>query len=199
MLPIFTICFIIFLIILNYKIHKSNKTLKDYEDNFWERERQANLTRRKDISNLDYIIIPEDLFPMNLNSNIENEIASLRGKKMLNLTGLSNTELKFEYGIQNLEELSACDDYFTEFARLLPLYANELTEEGQTEAAKKILEFGIQYKVDSKTAFTQLAQLYVETGETNKIQHLIQIASELNSLMKNPIISSLQEIQNTNL
>lgn len=197
MFPIFTICFIIFLIVLNYQIHKSNNAQEQQQEKFWERERQANLTRRKDISNLDYITIPEDLFPLNLHTDAENELAALCNRKMLNLTGISNTDLKMEYGVQNLEELSAYDDNFTQLVRLLPIYANELLEQGQTADAQRILEFGIQHKADSKAIFTLLAQIYSDAGEPMKIQHLITVAGELDSLMQNSIIAALLEIQNT--
>ena len=196
MFPIFTICFVIFLIILNYRIRKSNGKQQNTEDSFWEREREANLTRRKDISNLDYITIPEDLLPMNLDTEAEKELGTLREQKMLNLTGLSNTDLKMQYGVQNLEELSQYDDNFTKFVRYLPDYADELIANDQITQAKRLLEFGIEHKADSKAAFVLLANLYKRLGQEDRIQHLILIAGELNSLSQLPIISALQEIQN---
>ena len=193
MFPIFTICFIIFLLIWNYKIRKSNSQQQNLEDSFWEREREANLARRKDISNLDYIILPENLLPANPQTPTEMEFASLQGQKMLNLTGLSNTDLKMEYGVQNLEELSAYDETFTKFVRLLPEYAGELISSDKLSEAKKLLEFGIEHKADSKAAFLQLAEIYKKLGQDDQIQHLILVAGEINSLSKLPIISALQE------
>lgn len=196
MFPIFTICFGIFLVVLNYRIRKGYTHQNEVENEFWERERQANLTRRQDISNLDYINIPEDLFPMNLHTDTENEIASLRNVKLLNLTGLSNTDLKLQYGVQNLEELSEYDDNFTKFVRLLPNYVDELLAAEQWDDAKRLLEFAVKHKADSKAIFCQLARIYKEDCQEDKIQHLILIAGELNSLSQLPIISALQELQN---
>lgn len=193
MFPIFTICFIIFLLIWNYKIRKSNSQQQNLEDSFWEREREANLARRKDISNLDYIILPENLLPANPETPTEMEFASLQGQKMLNLTGLSNTDLKMEYGVQNLEELSAYDETFTKFVRLLPEYAGELISNDKLSDAKNLLEFGVEHKADSKAAFLQLAEIYRRLGQDDQIQHLILVAGEINSLSKLPIISALQE------
>ena len=193
MFPIFTICFIIFLLIWNYKIRKSNSQQQNLEDSFWEREREANLARRKDISNLDYIILPENLLPANPETPTEMEFASLQGQKMLNLTGLSNTDLKMEYGVQNLEELSTYDETFTKFVRLLPEYAGELISNDKLSDAKNLLEFGVEHKADSKAAFLQLAEIYRRLGQDDQIQHLILVAGEINSLSKLPIISALQE------
>ena len=112
---------------------------------------------------------------------------------MLNLTGLSNTDLKMEYGVQNLEELSAYDETFTKFVRLLPEYAGELISNDKLSDAKKLLEFGVEHKADSKAAFLQLAEIYKKLGQDDQIQHLILVAGEINSLSKLPIISALQE------
>lgn len=197
MFPIFTICFIIFLLVLNYRIRKSNSKQQNLEDSFWEREREANLARRKDISNLDYITIPGNLFPTNPETATEIEFASLQGQKMLNLTGLSNTDLKMEYGVQNLEELSAYDEMFTKFVQLLPKYAGELIANDKLSEAKRLLEFGVEHKADSKAAFVQLAEIYKKLGQDDKIQHLILVAGEINSLSRLPIISALQEFLNS--
>ena len=196
MIPIFTILFIGFILVLQFQIRKSDAQQDEVDQRFWERERQANTIRKKDISNLDYITIPEDLFPMNLATDTENSLAALRGKKMLNLTGKTNTDLKLLYGVSNLEELSEYDDNFTLFVRLVPDYANQLQNDGQIEQARRLLEFAVEKQADSKNIFTQLAQLYAAAGEGDKIQSLIAAASELESLSKLPIISSLQDIQN---
>lgn len=196
MIPIFTILFIGFIIVLQLQIRKSDSQQEEIDQRFWERERKANAIRKKDISNLDYITIPEDLFPMNLATDTENSLAALRGKKMLNLTGKTNTDLKLLYGVSNLEELSEYDDNFTLFVRLVPDYANQLQNDGQIEQARRLLEFAVEKQADSKNIFTQLAQLYAAAGERDKIQSLIAAASELESLSKLPIISSLQDIQN---
>ena len=131
-----------------------------------------------------------------MRTEAEKELGTLCEQKMLNLTGLSNTDLKMQYGVQNLEELSQYDDNFTKFVRLLPDYADELIANDQITEAKRLLEFGIEHKADSKAAFILLAKLYKRLGQEDKIQHLILVAGELNSLSQLPIISALQEIQN---
>ena len=58
MIPVFTICMVVFVIVLKININK-NKIAKDTaSSDFWEREHEANFARRQDISGLDYISIP---------------------------------------------------------------------------------------------------------------------------------------------
>lgn len=197
-IPILTILILLFVGVFTYRIRKTNNDQDELIEQFRENELKANSTRKQDISNLSYITIPSDLFPWDIHSDVENSLASLKKVKMLNLTGITNTELKLKYGVSNLEELAACDDAFTEFVRLLPMYARELCESGRPEIAQAALEFGIEHKADSKQIFTDLANMYREAGNTDGINHLIQIAQEINSLMREPIINSLEDILNGN-
>ena len=52
--------FIVFVIWLSYEIKKSNRSVTQQEKSFWEKERQANLTRKKSLKDLAYITIPLD-------------------------------------------------------------------------------------------------------------------------------------------
>ena len=60
---IFLAVFIIFVLILNFAIHKNNHSQENVQEQFWENERQANFTRRKDIHNLNYLTIPIEKIP----------------------------------------------------------------------------------------------------------------------------------------
>ena len=190
-IPILTICIVGFIVVFTYRLRKTSGDQREIERRFWERERKANATRRRDISNLEYINIPADLFPLNLGTETEKSLEALSQKQMLNLTGKSNTDLKLEYGLPNLEHLSECDDTFSELVRLLPEYVDELLEAGQKEDAQRILEFAVEIKADSRKIFNRLAQMYVDQGQDSRIDELIKIAQELDSLSKHVIISDL--------
>lgn len=185
---VFLASFIIFVLILNYFIRKSNHSHQNSEDSFWEREQKANFTRRQDISNLSYITIPEGIIPQNLHTEAEKKLTVLSGKKMLNLTGMTNTDLKLLYGAANLEELSDYDSNFTSFVQTVPVYARELSEAGQVSKSQALLEFAVSCHADSRDIYTQLADLYRKEGQTARIQDLIASAGELRSL-DGPVIA----------
>ena len=56
--------FIIICSILSYLRKKHTKRQEQVSDTFWEKEQQANLTKRQDISGLPYITIPLEKFPI---------------------------------------------------------------------------------------------------------------------------------------
>lgn len=82
--------FIIFIVVLQLVLKKNSKKDEEKTRQFWEREREANAVRKKDISNLNYIVIPNQLLPdKNLpDKNLTNKAVS--DKKVSNQS-LENT------------------------------------------------------------------------------------------------------------
>ena len=60
---VFLAIFIVFLLYINFLMHKNKRAQENLEKQFWDREHSANFTRKKDISNLNYLIITEDKIP----------------------------------------------------------------------------------------------------------------------------------------
>lgn len=198
MFPILAI-FIIFLLFYAYKRSQLSKQDAEKDAAFWELESKANSTRKKDIEHLDYIQIPLDSFPIGTYSSaayreLEDALLELSDKKILNLTGISNTELKLQYGASNLELLSSYDDNFTELVRILMDYAKALVDDNHIEDAVAVLEFGVRIKSDVTENYVLLAQLYKERGEAHRIRSLIETAGLLNSLSKDTIQKKLTEL-----
>ncbi|MFP3153237.1 hypothetical protein LQZ18_02175 [Lachnospiraceae bacterium ZAX-1] len=166
------------------------------------KEERANATRRQDISNLDYISIPMDVLPFGLVlddtvTNCEHQLRELSQKQILNLTGISNTDLKIMYGAANLPILTECDLNFTQFARSINQWGSRLYELGYKEEAAVVLAYGIEKQIDIKSSYVLLANIYFELGQPEKINHLIAIAGGLNSLMKDPIVKALASLCKT--
>lgn len=131
MVPVVLITFILFLAYYAYRRKQIDKVNTQKESDFWQRENDANSTRKQDITNLDYIQIPVDTFPIGAYPNegyeeTEQQLLALSEQNILNLTGISNTDLKLQYGVSNLAILSDCDERFTTLVRLLTDYAKAL-------------------------------------------------------------------------
>ena len=63
--------FIIFLSVAAYYRKRATAQQKKVTEDFWSREDQANQIRRKDISNLPYITIPLEKFPIGISDDEE--------------------------------------------------------------------------------------------------------------------------------
>ena len=188
----FLLIFIVFIVVLTYYIKKSNTNQKDVTGAFWEKEHQANAVRKKDISSLNYINIPLEKFPHKFQTSSENNFFALADKPMLNLNGISNTDLKLQYGTANLAILSEYDANFAELVTLIPQYALELLEIGETETARTLLEFGVSCKADSSKIYKLLADIYAQEGQTGLIQNLLSETATLPDYTKNIIHKELK-------
>ncbi len=187
----FLMIFIVFCILLSYYIKKSDNDQKKITEEFWEKELRANAVRKKDISKLDYITIPLEKIPEPLGTSCEKSFFSLAEKPMLNLTGISNTDLKLSYGTANLNILSEYDNNYAEMISLLPEYCLELQKAGQEDTAQMLLEFAVNKKADSRKIYSQLAAIYQKKGLNAKIDWLMTTSEVLPEITKNAIQKDL--------
>lgn len=217
--PIFTTVVIGFLAIMIYMKATTNR-FNTGDDQLIEEESRANAVRKKSLDDLDYISIPFEKLPFaqasvdensgsalpdSLSANTddvlrqdENEILRLKDSRIVNFTGISNTELKSSYGAPNLTVLTEYDQNFTALVRALDSWGGHLIERGMTGDARNVLEFAVECRTDLKSTYLNLADMYAENFEFDKLDHLIEIAGELNSLMREPILRALKEKCNIN-
>lgn len=195
---IFLGLFIFFIFLLAYFRKKSTNAQKEIEEAFWNRENEANHTRRQDISGLPYITIPLEKFPMDICDNeklkdYEHTLTTLSTRKILNLNNQTNTDLKLKYGPANLEELSEYDQNFATLCSTLVSYATALMELGYAQEAQTVLEFGISCGSDHSQNYLMLADLYLEQKNADAFRSLVEQAKALDSPMKASILKRLTE------
>ena len=191
--------FIVFCIWLGYEIHKHRNKQAKVEQEFWQKEAAANHTRRKPLDNLLYITIPFDTLPMHVMAE-DSEVADyhqtlreLATSPIVNFTGISNTDLKLQYGAPNIELLSRYDQSYTTLVRTLQSWAEVLFANEYFEESKNILEFAISTRTDISATYKLLTTIYKQNNSPEKIKDLLPIAEHLNSGMKNHILKLLKE------
>ncbi|NLL76162.1 MAG: hypothetical protein GX235_02805 [Clostridiales bacterium] len=191
--------FIIFIIWLAYELSKGRRRAEKNEYSFWEKEAEANRTRRKSLDDLKYISIPFDSLPMHVLQN-DDKIAeyhqvlyALSDSPIVNFTGISNTDLKLKYGAPNLNLLMRYDENYTSLVGTLHKWAMRLYEAGYIDEAKSILEFAVCTDTDVSGTYRLLASIYTAEGHPEKIADLLQKAEQLKSGSKDTIVRILQE------
>jgi hypothetical protein len=150
--------FVVFCLWFTYKLSKAKKKGAEQDRDFWELERKANNTRRQPLDDLEYITIPFETLPFDALADQENiadhheVLRSLSDSPIVNLSCITNTDLKLKYGAPNITILSRYDSAYTVLARTLQHWANDLYEAGLIDEARRVLEFAVQTKTDvSKT------------------------------------------------
>lgn len=183
-----------------YEAKKHTRLEQKKEDEFWEREREANSVRRKPIDHLDYIKIPKELPVDLLKDNIEmpnilKTVESLRNDKILNLTGYSNTDLKLEYGAPNLTELSRYDSNFTALVTTFQKWADLLLNEDYEKEAVGLMEYIVSIGGDIGKTYRLLGKYYLRNSMDDKFDELIKSADSLRSLNKPYILQSVKDLK----
>lgn len=167
---------------------------------FNERERRANNTLRQPLDDLTFISVPINDIPMPepaVNEKcaaLASEIKSLSDKKIVNLTGISNTDLKLTYGAANLPILTEYDQNFTSLCKALYDLGLEYRDSGYEKEAVATLNAAVNLGTDLSGNYTALAEMYAEKGLYVEIQRLISCANDIRSLTKQSTINKLQSI-----
>lgn len=187
--------------VLHHNLRKSehNKDKRSVTS-YLKNEDRANATRRKDISDLPYVVVPLDTLPLNITLNdtkkqikideYKQDFLSLSEKKMLNLIGVSNTELKESYGPANLEPLSIYDQNYSRYIRTLYLYAACIYEE-YPEKAVAMLEYALTIGTDISGTYELLGKHYLKYQQTENFKKLYDYIPIPESIIGKTIINKL--------
>lgn len=191
--------------VLNHNIRRNNSHDPDRVHSYLAREDRANATRRKDLSDLPYIQVPLDQFPFDITLNDEKKqsqiaeyekiIRNLANVRMLNLIGISNTELKEMYGPANLELLSNYDQCYAKYLRTLQLFCDTIYEE-YPEQAVSVLEYCIATGTDISGTYGLLGAYYLEHGRISDFEKLYDRIPQKESISGKVIVSKLDQIKN---
>ena len=127
-------------------------------------------------------------------ADVESEICKLSNSKILNLTGISNTELRLTYGTANLDPLMSYDHNFTQLIRSLQKWGSLLASAGHPEDAVTVLSYAVSIGSDIAGTYAVLARLYKSKGEFTKIEELKASAEKLTTLMKPSILRDLEQL-----
>lgn len=185
-IPILLLTFICFTAYLAVRRKKQSDRQAEANEAFLERELAANATRKKDISGLDYLAFSADRLP--LKTVPDEELASyeavlreLSGKKIINLSRYSNTDLKLMYGPANLNSLTEYDDNYHALSSALSSYARRKAAIGCKKEAIAVLMYAMELKIDSSQIYLDLAKLCAECGMPEQIK---EIETALSSMDK---------------
>lgn len=197
--PLFTTIVLCALFIWLYMRYTS-KHAGDKITELLEKEHRANSTRKQSLASLEYINFAESCIPFTdpaPNEYIAKLQDTLRGLtlcKIVNLTGISNTDLKLTYGPANLPILTELDQNFTSLTMALNDLGTELNAIGDRDNAIKVLDYAVSIGSDISNTYINLANIYVEAGNYDAIQQLINRAGNIRSLTKQSTINKLTEI-----
>lgn len=204
MIPTFFLLTILLVLWIHYQKSRTDRLSAKQSEAFWEKERLANTTRKKDISDLDYITVPVNSLPFpeiedEEISDIQKHIINLASGKIVNFTGISNTDLKLRYGAPNIDILMEYDKCYLELVRSLYRYGKLLYDRKLKNEAAAILEYALSIKTDVSANYTLLATIYKEKNEIDRINFVISAAEKISSMTKKALLTNLVTIRDSSI
>jgi len=189
----------LFLLVLGRALKKNTKTMNEQEQSFWQRESAANSVRKKPMDDLEYIFLPLEQLPAEVHRDDSvvqeclDTLTILKDSKIVNLTGITNTDLKLAYGTANITVLTEYDQNYTSLITTLQKWAGRLYELGDMDNAKTILEYAVSVHSDITATYLLLAEIYSQSGLSERIPELISAAEKLTGTSGKIILRKLQE------
>lgn len=190
--------FLVLCAIFYHNRKKADRSHAKIMQDYFKRENEANNTRKQPLDDLEYIKIDLSNLPTqaydddDLIKECIKDITRLCEESIVNFTGLTNTDLKLKYGPANLPFLQQCDLNYTQLVRILNTWASRLFELNDHDSALIVSEYAISLKADISNIYYMASDIYIEKGTPEKILSLIEIAEELNSVMKDHIVENLR-------
>lgn len=200
--PVIFFCTVIIGFVIMYERVKNKRSVEAAKREMLEREAKANAVRRKDITFLNYISIPIENLPFKdivdeIICECQEQIKVLASLRIINLSGISNTDLKLEYGAANLPLLSEYDNNYILLVNTLSRWGARLFELDFSTEAISVLEYAVSIDTDVSLTYYMLADTYRKMGRPDEIERLIDKISQTNSIMTVSILKKLNEILST--
>ena len=189
--------FTVFSAWLAFRLKKARNLDEKAKLDFWEEESLANSVRKKQLEDSDYVVFPFEKLPSEESFSPDpipeslSLLYALSDKKMVNLNGISNTEVKKRYGAANITILSEYDANYECFVKNIYLLCQHLYDIGRKEEALMLSEETILTGSDSLSHYKLMIQMYRETDNNGGIDWLKERAGLLHSITKGAILRAL--------
>ena len=164
-IPIFFVLFIVFIIYVQVKMKQGAKK-PQWNQSFWSKEKASNFARKKDISELDYLEVDQNLLPWDDQADgaiqdAQDDVREILKRPILNLQGMSNADIKLNYGIANFES---------------------------------IFSYALDIGSDISSTYITLGKIYAQTDRIEQIQPLIERVKKQDFFMRDTVIDKLTGI-----
>ncbi|MCL2617153.1 MAG: hypothetical protein FWD96_05865 [Defluviitaleaceae bacterium] len=165
-------------------LRRGSRGRYDKYNAYMEEDREANLSRKRDIDNT---MIIRANFPQSAcveeGSGLDQLIIKQKRAQeastgdMMKLS-LSNIELKRAFGPQNLDYIARCEMNFNNYVKALTEWAEDLLNAERKDAARVVLEEAVNVGAETSRVYMQLANLYREGGKRTELAMLLKKAQD---------------------
>ena len=148
---------------------------------------------------MDYLEVDQNLLPWDDQADgaiqdAQDDVREILKRPILNLQGMSNADIKLNYGIANFEILSACDQNYTRLIRALNQWGEALYQSEKLADAESIFSYALDIGSDISSTYITLGKIYAKTDRIEQIQPLIERVKKQDFFMRDTVIDKLTGI-----
>lgn len=181
-LPSFLFLFLTFVFLWLHHLNRAQKKHIESKEAFWKREEASLVVRKKEIP--ESCFYHPDLsafcFPMPTMAEAKQKFEQLKSilldganLPMLCFRGLTNTDIRLEYGTANQPFILQAEENYEAFLGFLFEYAELMITQGEIGEAVLALEECIRMDSDWSKHYIRLADLYHSIHDTKAIAKLL--------------------------
>ncbi|MBQ9120535.1 MAG: hypothetical protein IJY09_10880 [Lachnospiraceae bacterium] len=200
-MPVIFGCTLIFIVLMRYYSRKQTKINTESANELRLRELEALTARKQDISGLPYMIADNNKLPVLPDASDEEaterltKLKQMNGKQLLNLSNISNTDLRLTYGAANFLVLSACDTDYMNYTQELYRLGHRLHETGYPTEALQVLTYALELHTDIGNTYRLLGDIYASHQDQAALSALMQQAeANLTELVLPPVLTYLKKL-----
>lgn len=198
--------FLMVVLVFQHQLKKNMAVEEKTKQNYWEKERESLVIRKKELQPSDFISV--DLQALHLNcpadlgeadyrycQSLIEKIRLFSEKKLMNYAHLSNADLRLKFGTANQDKITAYEENYNQLLKLLGDYGMFMRKNGEPEESIKAFELCVNADSDYSNHYKELAELYLETDQADKIEELITKANGLSGQNRLMIQQRLDQIK----
>jgi len=201
--PTVLVFLLITIVVIQIRLQKSTRLDQASKEEFWEKEQQSLVVRKKAFHAEDFIQVPEDGLELRKPSKLDQgdqlyysqliqTNRQLEQEDMMNFSHLSNTDLRIRYGTANqtivAENEANYNNYLNNLAKLADIY-KKYDDDSQAIA---ILERCIAMNSDTSKHYLALGELYHGNHMNHKLLPLIDLVEKSDLRLKKGLLESLR-------
>ncbi len=175
------------------------KKKPQWNQSFWSKEKASNFAAKK--------IFPNWIISKSIKiccrgtirqtvaiQDAQDDVREILKRPILNLQGMSNADIKLNYGIANFEILSACDQNYARLIRALNQWGEALYQSEKLADAESIFSYALDIGSDISSTYITLGKIYAQTDRIEQIQPLIERVKKQDFFMRDTVIDKLTGI-----
>ena len=198
-IPFFLVVVVAGAIVLNICSSAARTKDKKKIEDFIAEQNEITIKPKAKLDEINFIKCDISKVKFTTNSTDTNEeidkLLNLSHSKLANFKGVSNQELKREYGNNNFDEVLSYQNNFDELLKSLVYTAELLARDGDDKSAISLLQTSISLGNDVTKNYTLLADLYSKNKMRKEMFSLIDDVKANKEISQNKIMTHISSLQ----